>query len=108
MSSPPFQLRTTASSADVGGFPWRCRATVPGGRRGAGYGRRRILRRDAPVALVGPGKWGRLVLRDLVALGAETIVVDRSGRNRDLALAAGAAAVVDSIDALPDRVAARS
>ena len=61
---------------------------------------------DRPaVALVGPGRWGRLVLRDLLALGAETIVVDRSGRYRDAALAAGAAAVVDSVDALPAAVA---
>ena len=67
-------------------------------------GYRRAVDRPA-VALVGPGKWGRHILRDLVALGAETIVLDRSGRHREEALAAGAAAVVDSVDALPDRVA---
>lgn len=60
---------------------------------------------DPPaVALVGPGRWGRHILRDLVALGAETTVVDHSGRSREAALTAGATAVVDSVDALPDRV----
>ena len=58
-----------------------------------------------PVALVGPGRWGRLILRDLVALGAETVVVDHSGQNREMALEAGAAAVVESVEALPDNVA---
>ena len=57
------------------------------------------------MALVGPGKWGRLILRDLVALGAETVVVDHTGQNRELALEAGAAEVVESVEALPERVA---
>ena len=71
------------------------------GRDRVGY-RRRV---DRPaVALVGPGRWGRHILRDLVALGAETTVVDHAGRSREAALAAGAAAVVDSVDALPERV----
>src|SRR5215211_6057694 len=63
---------------------WRPPASDAGG-----LGYRRAVSRPA-AALVGPGKWGRHILRDLVALGAETIVVDRTGDNRDIALAAGA------------------
>ncbi|HAX81216.1 MAG TPA: hypothetical protein DCY40_01435 [Actinobacteria bacterium] len=49
------------------------------------------------VALVGCGRWGRHILRDLVALGCEVIVVARSAVSRDRAIAGGAAAIVDDV-----------
>lgn len=50
------------------------------------------------IGLVGCGRWGRLILRDLLSLGARVSVVarGRSGGNP-----AGAAGVVDSIAKLP-------
>ena len=52
------------------------------------------------IALVGCGAWGRLILRDLLALGARTVVVAR-GESADAARAAGAAVVVEDVTALP-------
>jgi predicted dehydrogenase len=53
------------------------------------------------VGLVGCGRWGRHILRDLLSLGCEVTVVDRSEESRELARARGAVAVVDSPAALP-------
>lgn len=52
------------------------------------------------MALVGCGRWGAHVLRDLVALGCEVEVVARSAPSRERAEAGGAAAVVASIEDL--------
>lgn len=53
------------------------------------------------IGLVGCGTWGRLVLRDLMALGMDVIVADVEPGARVAALSAGAA-VVDGAAALPD------
>ncbi len=60
------------------------------------------MREKPNVALVGCGRWGRLILRDLVALGCQVVVVDRSVENQRHAREGGAAAIVDNIAALPD------
>jgi predicted dehydrogenase len=54
------------------------------------------------VGLVGCGTWGRNILRDLVSLGASVLVVDRSHRGRADARDGGAAAVLKTIDDLPE------
>jgi predicted dehydrogenase len=53
------------------------------------------------VGLVGCGRWGANVLRDLVALGAEVTVADPDADRRDRALAAGASKGVSSAEQLP-------
>ncbi len=53
------------------------------------------------VALVGVGRWGRHILRDLISLGCDVTVVARSQASRDAA-AAGGATVVPSIEELPE------
>ena len=53
------------------------------------------------VALVGCGRWGRHILRDLVALGCEVIVTARSDESRTRAEHGGAALVVESVADLP-------
>ena len=45
------------------------------------------------VGLIGAGRWGRLVLRDLVALGCRVSVVDPDGDARRAACDGGAAFV---------------
>ena len=52
------------------------------------------------VGLVGCGRWGRHVLRDLRALGCEVAVVARSEESRRRASDGGASEIVDSIAAL--------
>lgn len=59
-----------------------------------------MRRYEEPVALIGYGRWGRHVLRDLVALGAAVTVVARSDPSREEALDAGAARVTARIDDL--------
>jgi predicted dehydrogenase len=54
------------------------------------------------VALVGCGRWGRVLLADLVRLGCPTVVVARSEASRRRAAEAGAAAVVEEIGELPE------
>ena len=54
------------------------------------------------VALVGCGRWGRHVLRDLVALGCETVVVARSETSTRAAIEGGAGAVVRSVGEIPE------
>jgi len=53
------------------------------------------------IGLVGCGKWGALILRDLNALGCAVHVVARSEESRERARAGGARSVVDSIASLP-------
>src|SRR5690242_12250530 len=53
------------------------------------------------VALVGCGRWGSLVLRDLQALGCEVAVVARSPASADRASAGGADMVVRTVAELP-------
>ena len=52
------------------------------------------------VGLIGCGRWGRLILRDLLTLGAEVHVVSPSAENRRDAVALGAARTVPSVDDL--------
>jgi predicted dehydrogenase len=54
----------------------------------------------ARVALVGCGRWGRHILRDLVDLGCEVVVADTAEGSRCYALEMGAA-VVDDARKLP-------
>lgn len=54
------------------------------------------------VGLVGCGRWGRLILRDLVTLGAEVHVAAPSETGRQTAVAGGARRVVASAGQLPD------
>lgn len=53
------------------------------------------------IGLVGCGEWGRHVLRDLVALGAEVDVCARSDASRARAAAGGAASIVATPEELP-------
>jgi predicted dehydrogenase len=53
------------------------------------------------VGLVGPGEWGRLILRDLKALGAEVWTVARSPASVENARRFGADRIVPGIEALP-------
>ena len=54
-----------------------------------------------PIALVGCGRWGRNILRDLCALGCEVVVADRSPSAREHAMEAGAIRVVDALADVP-------
>ena len=57
---------------------------------------------QAPVlALVGVGRWGRHILRDLVSLGCEVHAVARSDESIERAREFGAASVSPSIEELP-------
>jgi len=53
------------------------------------------------VGLVGCGRWGRHILRDLVSLGCEVMVVDPSQESRQRAAEGGAATVTDTLADLP-------
>lgn len=53
------------------------------------------------IALVGAGRWGANVLRDLLLLGCEVPVVARSDASIERARAGGATTIVDAIDRLP-------
>lgn len=53
------------------------------------------------VGLVGCGRWGRYILRDLVSLGCEVPVVARSDESTARAREGGAAAIVGEVAALP-------
>jgi predicted dehydrogenase len=52
------------------------------------------------VGLVGCGRWGRLILRDLIACGAQVHVVARSEASQSNARACGAASVVGDLAAI--------
>jgi predicted dehydrogenase len=54
------------------------------------------------VALIGCGRWGVHVLRDLLALGCDVCVVAPSQESVTRAREGGATAIVDSIEALDD------
>jgi predicted dehydrogenase len=60
------------------------------------------VRSPSRVALVGCGRWGRHILRDLLALGCEVTVVARSDESRGRAEELGAHRIVDAIAALPE------
>ncbi len=53
------------------------------------------------VALVGCGRWGELILRDLRELGCEVPVVARTEASRERAREGGAATIVADIPSLP-------
>lgn len=53
------------------------------------------------VGLVGPGRWGVLILRDLIQLGAEVSVVAITAEGAAAARERGAKRVVGSLDELP-------
>jgi len=54
-----------------------------------------------PICLIGCGRWGRHILRDLLALGCEVSVADIDPDARANALAAGAYRLADSLEQLP-------
>ncbi len=54
------------------------------------------------VALVGCGRWGQNILRDLTALGCDVAVVARSDASTERARAGGAVTIVDAVEALPE------
>jgi predicted dehydrogenase len=56
---------------------------------------------SARIGLIGCGRWGRHILRDLAALGAEVTVVARSPESRQRARDGGANRIVAELDALP-------
>jgi len=55
-----------------------------------------------PIALAGCGRWGRHVLRDLVALGCRVYAVARSEASRARARDGGAAGVCAAVEELPE------
>jgi predicted dehydrogenase len=57
------------------------------------------------IGLVGCGRWGRNILRDLIALGAQTHVVDVDQDAAEQARRVGAASADDRIEALPPECA---
>ena len=58
---------------------------------------------DAPhVGLVGCGGWGRLILRDLKALGAHVTCVAPGERSRANAMANGADRIIGTLEELPE------
>jgi predicted dehydrogenase len=54
------------------------------------------------IGLVGCGRWGRYILRDLVSLGCKVTVVARSQESRERARSGGASAIVARVDDLPE------
>lgn len=59
------------------------------------------MNKQKRIGLIGCGRWGRFILRDLVSLGCEVIVVARSTASKQRALEGQAAAVVNSLAELP-------
>jgi predicted dehydrogenase len=59
------------------------------------------VRAATGIGLVGCGSWGKLILRDLLALGCDVSVVARSERSAATARDGGAVGVVGSIPELP-------
>jgi len=53
------------------------------------------------VGLVGCGRWGRFILRDLLSLGCCVTVVSSSEAGRENARAGGAKHIVENIGQLP-------
>jgi predicted dehydrogenase len=60
-----------------------------------------LAKRSLAIGLVGCGRWGRYILRDLLILGCEVFVVANSDRSRKNAVECKASAIVSSIDTLP-------
>ncbi len=61
-----------------------------------------VSRMNAPVVgLVGCGRWGALILRDLRALGCDVPVVARSQASRERARSGGASTIVADLSELP-------
>ena len=59
------------------------------------------IRRQPALGLVGCGRWGRNILRDLVALGCRVFVVDPDAASRASAEAFAPAAILEALSALP-------
>lgn len=56
---------------------------------------------ETSIGLVGCGRWGRFILRDLVSLGCQTWAVARSALSVENARTYGAQQIVGSVSALP-------
>jgi predicted dehydrogenase len=56
----------------------------------------------AHVAVIGCGRWGRHIVRDLLGLGCQVTVLARSEESRSRARETGATRVITSIDELPE------
>ena len=57
---------------------------------------------EPKVGLIGPGRWGQLIVRDLAALGAQVWAVALTEESAAAARARGAAHIVDNVAALPE------
>ena len=60
-----------------------------------------MVQTHIPIGLVGCGRWGRHILRDLLTLGCDVTVVARSEASRQRARESGAVAIVDTPADLP-------
>ena len=58
--------------------------------------------REKTVGLIGCGRWGRHILRDLRELGCGVVVADTDEAAQNRALEKGATATVSTFDELPD------
>lgn len=56
------------------------------------------------IGLIGCGRWGRNILRDLLSLGCDIHVAEHREENRNQATAMGAASVSESFERLPNTV----
>ena len=54
------------------------------------------------IGLIGCGRWGKYILRDLLSLNAKVTVIAPSGPTRDYAVANGADAAFDKVDNVAD------
>lgn len=59
------------------------------------------MSRELSVGSVGCGRWGRLILRDLLKLRCDVPIVSRSDESRRNAVKGGVTLVVDRLNALP-------
>jgi predicted dehydrogenase len=76
---------TTAENGGLGTFPLRRKVSSPATLR---------------IGLVGCGRWGKNILRDLVSLECEVHVVARDIESKENALANGAHEIVDTVSTL--------
>lgn len=59
------------------------------------------MSKSLSIGLVGCGKWGKNILRDLISLGCQVIVVDTCAEARKIAVEKGASHAIKTIEDLP-------
>lgn len=62
----------------------------------------RLRQQPVAIGLIGCGRWGQAILRDLIALGCRVTVVDIDPASRAAAQALGATEILSSTSRLPD------